>query len=112
MIKYSKKINIEIFATPFDIESLKFLEKLNVNCYKIASADLRNTILQVEIAKTKKPIFLSTGGGTLEDVKERKNIMKINKNLSILHCTSSYPCKIEDMNLNVIKTYLKTFPKT
>ena len=112
LINFSNKIKIELFATPFDVESVKFLESINVKCYKIASADLRNTILQKEIAKTKKPIFLSTGGGTLKDVKRAvKNIMSINKNLSILHCTASYPCKIEDMNLNVIKTYLKEFPK-
>ena len=112
LINFSKKIKIELFATPFDIESVKFLESINVKCYKIASADLRNTILQREIAKTKKPIFLSTGGGTLKDVKRAvKNIMSINKNLAILHCTASYPCKIEDMNLNIITTYLKKFPK-
>ena len=57
LINFSKKIKIELFATPFDIESVKFLESINVKCYKIASADLRNTILQREIAKTKKPIF-------------------------------------------------------
>ena len=55
---------------------------------------------------------MSTGGGTLKDVKRAvKNIMSINKNLAILHCTASYPCKIEDMNLNIITTYLKKFPK-
>ena len=110
LINFSKKIKIELFATPFDIESVKFLESVNVRCYKIASADLRNTILQREIAKTKKPIFLSTGGGTLKDVKRAvKNIMSINKNLAILHCTASYPCKIEDMNLNIIAKYKKLF---
>mgnify|MGYP001443176321 CR=1 FL=1 len=112
LVNYSKKIKIELFATPFDIESVKFLENMNVKCYKIASADLRNTVLQKEVAKTKKPIFLSTGGGTLKDVKRAvKNITSINKDLSILHCTASYPCNIKDMNLNVISTYLKEFPK-
>ena len=73
---------------------------------------MRNTILQKEVAKTKKPIFLSTGGGTLKDVERAvRNIMSINKNLAILHCTASYPCKIDDMNLNIIKTFLKKFPK-
>lgn len=112
LIKFSKKIKIELFATPFDVESVKFLESINLKCYKIASADLRNTILQKEVAKTKKPIFLSTGGGTLKDVERAvRNIMSINKNLAILHCTASYPCKIDDMNLNIIKTFLKKFPK-
>ena len=108
---YAKEINIDLFATPFDLKSLNFLNELNMPAFKIASADLRNTILQTEIAKLKKPIFLSTGGGTLDDVKRaRDNICKYNNNLAILHCTASYPAEIADMNLNVIKTYLKEFP--
>jgi N-acetylneuraminate synthase/sialic acid synthase len=108
---YAKEIKIEFFATPFDLESVNFLSELNMPFYKIASADLRNTILQKEIAKLKKPIILSTGGGSLDDVKRaRDNICKYNDNLAILHCTSSYPAAISDLNLNVIKTYLKEFP--
>ena len=79
--------------------------------YKIASADLTNTPLQKEIAKTKKQIFLSTGGGTLEDViRAKENICNYNQNLSILHCTASYPAQIQDMNLSVLNTYRKQFP--
>ena len=78
--------------------------------YKIASADLKNTILQTEIAKLNKPIILSTGGGNIEDVKRAvRNISKFNNNLAILHCTASYPVEIKDMNLNVINTYKKEF---
>jgi sialic acid synthase len=110
---YAKEIKIDLFATPFDLKSLNFLSELNMPFYKIASADLKNTILQKEIAKLKKPIFLSTGGGTLDDVKRaRDNIFKYNDNLAILHCTASYPAEISDMNLNVIKTYLKEFPSS
>ena len=79
--------------------------------YKIASADLTNTPLQKEIAKTKKQIFLSTGGGTLEDViRAKENICNYNQNLSILHCTASYPAQIQDMHLSVLNTYRKQFP--
>jgi len=109
--KYSKELGIDFFATPFDINSVKFLSELDMPAYKLASADLKNTILQSEVAKLKKPIFLSTGGGNMDDVKRaRDNIVKYNENLSILHCTASYPVEIKDMNLNVIKTYLKEFP--
>ena len=73
LIDYSNKLNVILFATPFDLKSVEFLEKLNMPLYKMASADLRNLPLQREIAKTKKPILLSTGGGTLEDVKRAKN---------------------------------------
>jgi N-acetylneuraminate synthase/sialic acid synthase len=78
--------------------------------YKIASADLTNTPLQKEISKLKKPIFLSTGGGNLEDIKRaQETIMSINTNLSILHCTAAYPAPIEDMNLGVIKKLKENF---
>ena len=109
---YAKEIDIDLFATPFDLKSVDFLSKLDVPAFKIASADLKNTILQRVIAKQNKPIFLSTGGGNLDDVKRaHDNISKFNNNLTILHCTSSYPSEIKDMNLNVIKTYLKEFPE-
>jgi N-acetylneuraminate synthase/sialic acid synthase len=111
LIEYAKEIEIDFFATPFDFTSVEFLEKLNMPAYKIASADLTNTPLQKEIAKTNKQIFLSTGGGSLEDVKRAKeNIFSINKNLAILHCTASYPAKVEEMNLSVLSTYSKEFP--
>ena len=111
LIEYAKEIEIDFFATPFDFTSVEFLEKLNMPAYKIASADLTNTPLQKEIAKTNKQIFLSTGGGSLEDVKRAKeNIFSINKNLAILHCTASYPAKVEEMNLSVLNTYSKEFP--
>ena len=111
LIEYAKEIKIDFFATPFDFPSVEFLEKLNMPAYKIASADLTNTPLQKEIAKTNKQIFLSTGGGSLEDVKRAKeNIVSINKNLAILHCTASYPAKVEEMNLSVLNTYGKEFP--
>jgi len=112
LLKYSKKIKIKFICTPFDFNSLNFLEKFDLDGYKIASADLKNPLLQEKIAKSNKPIFLSTGGGTLLDIKKAaKNILKFNKKLSILHCTSSYPCDIENMNLNIITLLKKEFPK-
>ncbi len=112
LIDYSKEIGIDFFATPFDLPSVEFLEKLSMPAYKIASADLKNAPLQIEIANTKKPIFLSTGGGDIKDViRAKENICKIHSKLSILHCTASYPVSINDMNLMVLKTYKKYFPK-
>lgn len=111
LIDYAKEINIDFFVTPFDLKSLEFLEKFEFKSYKLASADITNTIFQIEVAKTNKNIFMSTGGATLEDVKRAKdNIFKYNKKLTILQCTASYPVKIEDMNLNVISTFKKQFP--
>ena len=110
--KFAKKININFICTPFDESSVDFLEKVNLDGYKIASADLINTPLQIKIARTKKPIFLSTGGGNYEDIKRAyQTITKINKKLIILHCTASYPAELKDMNLNVITILKKKFPK-
>ncbi len=110
--KFAKKIGIHFFATPFDFESVKFLKKLNMPAYKIASADLINLPLQKEIAKTKKPIILSTGGGTFKDIDRAiKNILKINKNLTVLHCTASYPADFKDMNLLIVKKLKQKYKK-
>ncbi len=110
LIKYSKKLKIILFATPFDFKSVDILESLNTPAYKIASADLINTPLQIKIAKLKKPIFLSTGGGKLTDISRAvKTITKYNKNLCIMHCTASYPAELSDLNLNVITTLKKKY---
>jgi len=111
LIDYAKEIEIIFFSTPFDLNSVEFLSNLEMPYYKIASADLINLPLQKEVAKIGKPMFLSTGGGTMDDVKRAVDtIMPINSNLSILHCTASYPVAAEDMNLNCITTLIKEFP--
>lgn len=100
-----------LFATPFDVESVDFLADLNMPAYKIASADLNNTPLQKHIAAIGKPIFLSTGGGTIQDIRRAcDTILPVNQRLCILHCTASYPADVNDMNLNVIPQLIKEFP--
>jgi sialic acid synthase len=109
---YAHELNLTFFATAFDFSSVDFLEKLNVPAYKIASGDLLNIPLQRYIAQTGKPIFLSTGGGTLEDVDRAYNeIMKINEQLVIFQCTASYPTESKDMCLGVIPEFIKRYPK-
>ena len=104
-------LGINFFATPFDFDSIDFLDDLDVPAFKIASADLLNTPLQIEIAKRNKKIFLSTGHGTLDDVKRAQEaISKYNSDLVIMHCCASYPANISDLNLRVIENYKKTFP--
>ncbi len=111
LIKFAQKIDIEFLCTPFDLSSVKFLEDLKIKAYKIASADLVNIPLIEAVAKTKKPLFLSTGGGDYLDVSRAyKSISKINKKLAILHCTASYPVNLKDMNLNAIKKLKKKYP--
>ena len=110
LIKFSNKIGILLFATPFDFKSVELLSSLKMPAYKIASADLTNTPLQEKIAKLKKPIFLSTGGGRLADITRAvKTISKYNKNLCIMHCTAAYPAEISELNLNVITVLKKKY---
>lgn len=108
---YAKELGVTMFATPFDIASADFLAELDMPVYKIASADLRNTPLLAHVARLGKPMIVSTGGGTLEDVKRAYDtIMPINSQLAILQCTASYPTPPEELNLNVIRTLRDTFP--
>jgi N-acetylneuraminate synthase/sialic acid synthase len=110
LMKYAKKIKIDFFSTAFDIESVDFLNKINIPYFKIASADIINTPLIKEIAKSKKPIFLSTGGANLSDVSRAVDVItKYHKKICIMQCTAAYPTDWKDMNLNVIKTYRSIF---
>lgn len=111
LMAYAKVIDILFFSTPFDFRSLEFLAELGMPAYKIASADLFHTPLLKKIAEIGKPMFLSTGGGTMTDIRRAcDTILPINNQLSILHCTAAYPVDPADMNLNVITELLKEYP--
>ena len=108
--RYAKEIGLTMFATPFDIPSADFLRDLDMPAYKTASADITNTPLLKHIASFGKPMFVSTGAATMEDVERAYNtIMPINQELCILQCTSSYPVEPDEMNLKVIQTYKDKF---
>lgn len=109
--EYAAEIGMDFFATAFDLNSADFLHDFDMPMYKIASGDLINTPLLKRVASFGKPIILSTGGGTLADVRRAyETIMPINQQLAILQCTAAYPCQPEDMNLRVIETYQQEFP--
>lgn len=108
---YCQALGITFFATAFDFKSVDFLERLGVSCHKISSFDLLNTPLQKYIAQTGKPVILSTGGGSYEDVQRAYDtIMPINPNLVIMQATSSYPTEPKDMHLLVLREYARMFP--
>ena len=88
-----------ILCTAFDFESLELVKKLNLDAIKIASSDVTDLPLLIEISKLKKPIILSTGMSNSEEISIALNLLK-NKNVSILHCVSLYPCDYSDANLN------------
>ena len=107
--KCAKELNIDFICTPFDNNSVDFLSKhLELDAWKIASADLRNRELQDRISQTstkKIPIILSTGGYTLEDGKNTVNYLKDKfSEIAVLHCISSYPTKPSLVNLTCINS--------
>jgi sialic acid synthase len=109
--RYASELDLTMFATAFDFSSADFLAELDMPAYKIASGDLTNTPLLRYVAQIGKPMFVSTGGGTMEDVQRAYDtIMPINPQLCLMQCTASYPVEPEDMNLRVIMTYRERFP--
>ena len=91
---YCSKKDILFFSTPFDQESVDFLETLKVPIYKIASFDVSNFQLINKIIKTRKPTIVSTGMAKLTEIEKVYKLFKLKKvDLSLLHCISSYPTK-------------------
>lgn len=102
--------SILFLSTPHGgIESVRFLESLNTAAYKVGSGDLTNYLLLDAIAHTGKPIILSTGMGTLEEVKNTVEFIKSkgNDQIIVLHCTSNYPCPAKDVNMAAMKTLMQ-----
>jgi N-acetylneuraminate synthase/sialic acid synthase len=110
--EFCREEGVTLFGTVFDEPSADFLAELGAPAFKIASADLVNTPLLRHVAAFGKPVFLSTGGGTLEDVERAvETILPLNPQLCVLQCTASYPCAVEELNLRVIETYRERFPE-
>ncbi len=108
---YAKQIGITFFSTAFDIQSADFLAKLDMPAYKLASGDLKSIPLLRHVASLGKPMVVSTGGGTMEDVQRAYDaIMPINTQLCIMQCTAGYPPKFDELNLRVIETFRSRFP--
>jgi sialic acid synthase len=109
--RYAREVGMTFFATPFDFESADFLAELDMPAYKMASADLVNTPLLRHVALFGKPMLISTGGATSEDIDRAvQAIIPFNEQLCILQCTASYPCATEDLNLSVITALRERYP--
>jgi sialic acid synthase SpsE len=108
--KYTDSKNLIFLASAWDEESADFLEGMNIEAYKIASADLTNLPLLEHIAKKNKPMIISTGMSDMQDIKEAvEHVKKWNNDIALLQCTSTYPCEFEEVNLNVIEKLKKNF---
>ena len=105
---FCKNIKIDFLCTPFDLESLNILINIGIKSIKISSCNLTNIPFLERVAKSKLPVFLSTGMGTLDEVKDAFKILKKNK-LIIFQCTSNYPSLISESNLAVLDVYKKLF---
>ena len=104
IFRFCKKNKIIVFASVFDLNSLKILEKLDCPAYKIASPEITDIYLIENVAKTRKPTIISTGLANDKDLDLAVTTYKKNKNskLIILKCSSSYPAPIEEVNLETM----------
>lgn len=106
--KYCENRGILFLSTPFDLESADFLDSLNMPIFKIPSGEITNLPYLRKIVSFKKDIILSTGMATLDEVSQALEILKGVK-VSILHCTTEYPCPYEDVNLKAMQTLKDKF---
>ena len=110
--RYSREEGVAFVAAAFDEPSADFLAELGVDAFKFASGDLLNVPFLRYVAALGKPLLLSTGGGTIEDIDRAvQAIAPLNRELCVLHCTASYPAEVEDLNLSVIVTLKERFPE-
>ena len=104
LFSVAKKHNIILFSSPFDEQSVKLLNSLDCPAYKVASFEIQDFALLKAIAQTGKPVILSSGISTFEDVKKSIQYLRENgsSEIAVLHCISSYPASFEQMNLSAI----------
>lgn len=102
--EYAESKGLIFFSTPFDETAVDFLEKINVPLYKVASFEITHIPLLKRIGKTQKPVILSKGLASKEEIKNAIRVLKESgtKDIAVLHCISSYPAKPEQMNLKTI----------
>ena len=107
--KHCKKRKVLWFASCWDKKSVDFIEQYNPPCYKIASALLTDDELLKYTKSKGKPIILSTGMSTMQQIDHAMSILGT-QNTIILQCTSTYPSNTDEINLNVIKTLKEKYP--
>jgi N,N'-diacetyllegionaminate synthase len=109
--EYCKSKSIEFMSTAFDFDSIDFLDSLEMGTWKIPSGDITNLPYLIKIANLNKPVILSTGMSTMEDIRSAIKALKENgaTELTVLHCTTEYPTPFEDVNLRAMNTIKEEF---
>jgi len=112
MADFCRENSVTMLSTPFDFKSADLLIELGMPAFKVASGDATNIPLIEHLAKVGKPVIVSTGGCTLDDVRRvHDSVMPINPQLALLQCSCVYPAPSDAMNLRVIETYRREFPE-
>ena len=111
LIARARRRGLCFLSTPFDEASARFLHELGVPLFKIASGELTNLPFLAYIARLGRPIILSTGMSTLDEVRQAVRAIRRagNPPLALLHCVSSYPARVEDVNLRAMETLSRAF---
>ncbi len=109
--EYCKIKDIEFMSTAFDFESIDFLYSLGMRTWKIPSGEITNLPYLIKIARLNKPVILSTGMSTLEEIRYAIKVLKENGagEITVLHCTTEYPTPFEDVNLRAMNTIKEEF---
>ena len=108
---YANKLGMDLFSSPFDSSAVDFLERIDIPVYKIASFEIVDHVLIKKIAQTGKPVIISSGMATKEELQEAVTLLRDNgcSQICMLKCTSAYPAKPEEANLITIKDMIKSF---
>jgi pseudaminic acid synthase len=111
LMRVANDLGLDFFSTPFDGSAVDFLEKMKVPAYKVASFEIVDIPLLRKIARTGKPIILSTGMATLDEIRESvETVMdEGNQKIALLRCVSAYPAPPDEMNLRTIPHLAETF---
>lgn len=111
LFNYAREIDIDIFSSPFDKVAVDFLEQFNPSAYKIASFEITDYELIRYTASKDRPIIISTGIATIDEIQDAVDICKSenNNDIILLKCTSAYPAELEDANLMTIPSLAETF---
>jgi pseudaminic acid synthase len=107
----AEQLGMDLFSSPFDVTAVDYLEDLNMPAYKIASCEITDHILIKKIAETKKPVIISSGNASIEELQEAVDLLRANgtTDICMLKCTAAYPAKPEDANLLTINDMMTRY---